>query len=166
MFRSAIRLIPEARSPCALTASFLDWPLHHGRGLRFENRCKCAQHAHSIVRSPLFLQNAVVIFPEAETNMKLPDTNRDRFFELETALHRKEIRNSAESVSQLLADEFKEFGSSGRIFSKASIIESLKKTESDQPLLVDNFDVQKLAQGVVLVTYFATNSAGTTWTLR
>jgi len=98
--------------------------------------------------------------------MKLPDTNRDRFFELETALHRKEIRNSAESVSQLLADEFKEFGSSGRIFSKASIIESLKKTESDQPLLVDNFDVQKLAQGVVLVTYFATNSAGTTWTLR
>jgi hypothetical protein len=99
--------------------------------------------------------------------MKLPEKNRDYFFELETSLHRREIRNSAESVSELLADEFIEFGSSGRIFNKSSIIESLKKDKSDEPILVDNFNAHELAPAVVLVTYIA-NAAGqvATCTLR
>ncbi|MDZ8034490.1 DUF4440 domain-containing protein [Nostoc sp. DedSLP04] len=55
----------------------------------------------------------------------------------------------------LLADEFIEFGSSGRVFNKQQIIESLQN-ESIQPLtqrLITEFKTLVLATGVVLVTY-------------
>jgi len=47
------------------------------------------------------------------------------FFELETSLHKGDIRDSVEVTSALLADTFVEFGSSGRVWSKSSIVESL-----------------------------------------
>jgi hypothetical protein len=46
---------------------------------------------------------------------------------LEEELLKPEVRRSADRLSHLLADEFVEFGSSGRIFDKRQIIESLKQ---------------------------------------
>jgi hypothetical protein len=48
------------------------------------------------------------------------------FFALETALHKKTVRNSPDAVAALLADDFMEFGRSGTIYTKATIIEFLK----------------------------------------
>src|SRR5271156_5266438 len=45
----------------------------------------------------------------------------------EEQLLQPEIRRSADQVSYLLADEFVEFGSSGRVFDKAQIIASLQQ---------------------------------------
>lgn len=81
-------------------------------------------------------------------------------FDLETALHKRQIRHSPEAVSALLADDFMEFGSSGRIFNKAAIIEALESEVVDGQVAVENFQVRELAPGVALVTYIALRSAG------
>lgn len=84
--------------------------------------------------------------------MKLPH-DQAYFFELETALHRKEIRNSPDAVSALLADEFVEFGRSGRIWDKRSIIESMQKEKLDQKVTVHDFAARELSPDIILVTY-------------
>ncbi|HEY2912210.1 MAG TPA: DUF4440 domain-containing protein [Candidatus Angelobacter sp.] len=94
--------------------------------------------------------------------MKLPDSDTAYFFELETSLHKKQVRSSAESTSALLADAFIEFGSSGRVWSKASIIESMRREELGQQITVEDFAVRGLAPDVVLVTYISNKDAGST----
>jgi len=42
----------------------------------------------------------------------------EMFLALETSLHRKEIRNSLARVSELIADDFVEFGKSGAVYRK------------------------------------------------
>jgi hypothetical protein len=78
--------------------------------------------------------------------------------DLEEELLKPEVRRSADRLSYLLADEFIEFGSSGRIFDKRQIIDALQQETADtaQPLTLLNFAVRRLAPDVVLVTYRAT----------
>ena len=77
------------------------------------------------------------------------------FLDLETTLHRRAVRNSPEAVSALLADDFVEFGQSGRIYDKGEIIELLKADASDGPVEVKDFVVRQLSPTIVLVTYSA-----------
>ena len=85
--------------------------------------------------------------------MKLPDNDTAYFLELETSLHRKQIRNCADAVSALLADCFIEFGSSGKVWDKSSIVDSMRREKLDQQITVDDFAARELAPDVVLVTY-------------
>jgi hypothetical protein len=94
--------------------------------------------------------------------MKLPDSDAAHFFELETSLHKKQVRNSTESTSALLADGFIEFGSSGRVWNKASIIESMRRETVDQQVIVVDFAAHELAPDVVLVTYISRKGAAST----
>jgi len=94
--------------------------------------------------------------------MKLSDSDAAYFFELETSLHKKQVRNSAESTSALLDDAFIEFGSSGRVWNKASIIESMRRETVDQQITVADFVAHELAPDVVLVTYISRKGAGST----
>jgi hypothetical protein len=73
--------------------------------------------------------------------------------ELELSLLQPSVRKS-ERVAELLAEDFVEFGSSGRVFSKAQIIASLQ-AESPSQVTVSQFTVQLLAAKVALVTYHA-----------
>jgi hypothetical protein len=71
---------------------------------------------------------------------------------LEEHLLRAEVRGSAQSLEAMLADEFVEFGSSGRAFDRAAIIASLAG-ESGFQWRIDDFVVRTLAPGVALTTY-------------
>ena len=82
------------------------------------------------------------------------------FFALETALHKKNARNSPDGVAALLADDFMEFGRSGTIYTKATIIELLKGETVDSQVNVENFQSRELGPGVVLVTYISSKPAG------
>jgi hypothetical protein len=73
---------------------------------------------------------------------------------LEEQLIYPATRKSAAEIVKLLADEFIEFGSSGRIFNKQQVIESLKTESQDHRSLTD-FKAVQLAPDVVLVTYQA-----------
>lgn len=84
------------------------------------------------------------------------------FFQVEISLHKKQIRNSAEATSALLADEFVEFGSSGRVWNKSSIIESMRREEADDQITIEDFVTTELAPDVVLVTYVSNKTGAST----
>lgn len=75
------------------------------------------------------------------------------FKELETKLHTKEVRNSREQVGELLADDFIEFGKSGKLFDKQTTLDMLSGEETDLEISVSDFAARSLAPDVVLVTY-------------
>jgi hypothetical protein len=75
---------------------------------------------------------------------------------LEEQLLRPDVRSSAEKVAHLLADEFVEIGSSGRVFDKQQIIEALRSEESEgqsPAQTAEEFTVRSIAENVALVTY-------------
>jgi hypothetical protein len=84
-----------------------------------------------------------------------PDPAEARLLcELEQQLMRPSVRASPDQVARLLADEFIEFGSSGRVYDKRQIIELLQQEQgrAKQPTLAD-FSVRRLAADVILLTY-------------
>ena len=70
---------------------------------------------------------------------------------LERELLMPSVRAS-DRVAQLLADDFVEFGSSGRSYSKASIIAALHD-EAPTTVTATDFAVRMLSAEVALVTY-------------
>ncbi|TWF58404.1 DUF4440 domain-containing protein [Neorhizobium alkalisoli] len=88
--------------------------------------------------------------------MSLNKPDIDMFFALETSLHRPEIRASREVVSDLIADEFIEFGKFGRVYNKQITVEALagETAQASASLpYVSDFSVRPLSDRVVLVTY-------------
>jgi hypothetical protein len=76
------------------------------------------------------------------------------------------IRRAPEAVASHLTDDFLEFGGSGRVFDKATILEDLAKEFQAEPhrpaSLLTDFKTRELAPNVILATYKATrrNAAG------
>jgi hypothetical protein len=80
----------------------------------------------------------------------------DHLKSLEETLLDLAVRKNSEQVSALLADDFLEFGSSGRTFDKASILEDLRNEPLHQTAHLSDFVIRPLAPEVVLVTYRTT----------
>lgn len=79
---------------------------------------------------------------------------------LEEELLDPEVRKSSERVGRLLADDFKEIGSSGTAYDKRGIIEALQR-EAEGPVVratLSDFVARWLAPDVALVTYRTTRS--------
>lgn len=74
--------------------------------------------------------------------------------QLEEQLLQPKFRKSVEDVAALLADEFVEFGSSGRVFDKKQTIDALQN-EPQINLSLTDFKCVLVAQDVALVTYRA-----------
>lgn len=71
---------------------------------------------------------------------------------LELQLLTTAVRNRADAVDALLADDFLEYGSSGRVWTKAAVIADLRDEPPIERRLSD-FVATALAPGVALVTY-------------
>ncbi|MGA9173781.1 MAG: DUF4440 domain-containing protein [Thermoactinomyces sp.] len=88
---------------------------------------------------------------------------KEHLCQLEQLLLQPEIRTSPEELSKLLADEFFEFGSSGRVWYKKDMVSTgigvIKAT-------LHNFEVHPLAPDVVLATYCSVNETRKQHTLR
>jgi hypothetical protein len=63
-----------------------------------------------------------------------------------------ENRASPEALTRLLAEDFVEFGSSGRVYDRRQIIEGLQ-AETGISFAMSDFRVRELEPGVVLATY-------------
>jgi hypothetical protein len=81
---------------------------------------------------------------------------------LEEQLMRPEVRRSPAEVGALLAEGFREFGSSGRSYDREQILEALLK-ESPRPEAhapaIEDFAARQLAPTVILVTYRSVRTA-------
>jgi hypothetical protein len=89
----------------------------------------------------------------------------DELRALEEKLLRPEIRRNREAASSLIADDFREFGSSGRIFSKADILH-LMANESAFDVRLTDFRLTPLAPDAALLNYRAIDSSNGSATLR
>ena len=85
---------------------------------------------------------------------------------LELLLMDPAVRRERERVAGLLAEDFVEFGSSGRVWTRESTLELLT-TESYTPPEVEAFKCRMLGENVALVTYRArrANMATGEWTV-
>lgn len=72
---------------------------------------------------------------------------------LEEKLMTPEVRASAETLASLLADDFCEFGSSGRKYDKRTIIAELVEETAPLERGVEDFSARRLGPDVVLATY-------------
>ena len=72
---------------------------------------------------------------------------------LEEKLMQLGVRSSPDAVAELLADDFVEFGSSGRIFNKRQIIDAIRHEDGTCQRSIHDFRTTVLAPGVVLATY-------------
>jgi glyoxylase I family protein len=74
---------------------------------------------------------------------------------LESALARRDpalLDGTAMALSELIADDFLEFGASGRAWTAADVRQILA-TEPARDVPMEDFAVSRLAAGVALVTY-------------
>jgi hypothetical protein len=71
---------------------------------------------------------------------------------LEELLLDQSARKDLKTLQNLIADDFVEFGSSGRIFNKSDVIASLPNEQS-RNFRAANFNHRLLCEGCVLLTY-------------
>jgi glyoxylase I family protein len=70
----------------------------------------------------------------------------------ESALHRREVRASAERLCELLDEDFEELGVSGLHWTRATVIEALRNESFSERRIAD-FRLRSLSDGLALVTY-------------
>ena len=73
------------------------------------------------------------------------------------------IRSSKEEMDKILADEFTEIGSSGRMFDKE---DCMNRDLSQDDLSMHQFNMQEVAVDIVLTTYYLINKTLGRHTLR
>jgi hypothetical protein len=76
--------------------------------------------------------------------------------ELEERLLQPSVRESPNVLANLLADDFVEFGSSGRVYNRLDIIVFLAKEQGEgtgAQVTMSDFNVRMLSDGLALVTY-------------
>lgn len=73
--------------------------------------------------------------------------------QLESSLLQADTRGSAEKLATLLAEEFIEYGYSGKIYNKSQTIKAVTSAPKDEVISLSDFDVRRLAKNLVLVTY-------------
>jgi len=74
--------------------------------------------------------------------------------------------DSKESLAGIFASDFREFGSSGRVFDTESVLGALggvAQRPSRAPISLEGFRLERIAPNVVLATYLARVAAGPGW---
>ena len=89
---------------------------------------------------------------------------KDHIRQLEESLLKPEVRSSGSELKRILADDFFEIGSSGRVLYKGEVIAEdgigiVKMTLSD-------FDIRSLSDDIVLATYRIFNELSNQHSLR
>jgi hypothetical protein len=76
---------------------------------------------------------------------------------LEVELLQPEARRSAKRISELLAEDFVEFGMFGKIYSKQDFVTLLPNSEDEkfERYKATDFEVREIAPDTVLLTYKA-----------
>jgi hypothetical protein len=89
----------------------------------------------------------------------------DELRKLEEQLLQPEFRRNRQAVGSLLAPEFREFGSSGRIYTRQEILDLLE-SESRRQVELTDFQSIHVGPDVALVTYRTHNLSDSSVSLR
>lgn len=86
----------------------------------------------------------------------IPDLRR-HLFDLEERVAGPAARSSRTEIEELLAEDFVEYGSSGKVVDRAGVISGLTM-QGPQAWSIADFKLTLLAEDVALVTYIATQA--------
>jgi len=86
----------------------------------------------------------------------IPDLRR-HLFDLEERVAGPAARSSRAEIEELLADDFVEFGSSGKVLDRAAVIAG-QSSQGPRAWSIADFKLTLLADDVALVTYIATQA--------
>lgn len=78
---------------------------------------------------------------------------KNTIYKLETSLLKSEVRSSSDQLNHLLADDFKEFGSSGLVYTKQSVLERLPLNTDKVIYVVSDFEIKNLSKEVVMANF-------------
>jgi hypothetical protein len=92
---------------------------------------------------------------------ELDDATKEELERLELLLMDPAVRRDRERVAALLTEDFLEFGSSGRVWTRETTLELLA-TETYSPAVVGSFACRVLGGDVALVTYRAVRTTAAT----
>ena len=81
-------------------------------------------------------------------------TNTEQIRILEEKFLVPEFRKSGFEISKLLSDDFVEFGSSGTVYNKETVLKALKE-DNDSPVQIKDFKTNNLSNETILATYIA-----------
>ena len=79
--------------------------------------------------------------------------NAEQVVELELALLHPDVRQDPRWVEELLDEDFREIGASGRLWNREETMEALGADRDDEPVAVADMDALQLAEVVLLLTY-------------
>jgi hypothetical protein len=89
--------------------------------------------------------------------------------QLEKELLQPEVRRSPDKLDRLLADDFLEFGASGKSYTKQDVLRLLPQSDGTE-YQATGFEARQIGSDVVLLTYRTAvrdrHTGRTTWTLR
>lgn len=91
------------------------------------------------------------------------DDSLDEVVELELALLHPDVRRDRPWVEDLLDEDFREIGASGRLWSRQETVDGLAGEQDDGPVAVDDLEALQLADGLVLVTYVSDRAGRRAW---
>ncbi len=77
----------------------------------------------------------------------------DQILQFEEKLLINEIRKDIQSLSSLIADDFFEFGSSGKIWTKQDVLDQLPKENLQNNLKIIDFTIIYQSQDFICVSY-------------
>jgi len=86
---------------------------------------------------------------------------KEKIKALEEKLNQAAVRKSPSGLTGLLSEDFIEFGSSGKVYSRQEVIELLMH-ESEGQIDLEDFNIEMLSGDVALVTYKASAYDGQT----
>jgi hypothetical protein len=86
------------------------------------------------------------------SNANSPDELAAHLRALEESLLDPTVRRDSEQVAALLTEDFEEFGSSGRLWTREQTLQLLA-TEDYSPPAIEDFKCDWIEEGVALVTY-------------
>ena len=79
--------------------------------------------------------------------------------ELELRLQNSTTRGNAKALDEVLSDDFREFGASGRIWTRAEVLAELA-ADPVAPIKSEGFDCRFLCPGLALLTYVSSSPRG------
>jgi hypothetical protein len=91
-------------------------------------------------------------FSEGKFFVSLDRSVEQQLRMLEESLLEPDVRTSASPIEGLLAEDFVEFGASGRVYDRRQVLDNLR-AEIPTRRFVTDFRVRLLAPGVALATY-------------
>ena len=80
---------------------------------------------------------------------------KQTIYELELSLLEPGTRHSQTELEKLIADDFIEFGSSGKVYYKLDLLKTLP-SEGIREFIMTDFAIKELSQFVILATYKTT----------